>query len=490
MAARTFSCVSIRLSPGAGCGVIEDRGFAAPCRVQGPSPLLNHFGKFRCFWLAALLLLRASAPAVAGGGPNIVFILADDLGYGDLGCYGHPTIRTPALDRMAAEGMQFTQFYSASSVCSPSRAALMTGRLPVRFGLNAVLPPVTRRGVPSTELTLGELLQSAGYATACIGKWHLGRLTRYLPLQNGFDRYFGLPYSNDMSRLTNHALFYRLRVIPPLPLLHGNDVIEEEPDQRQLTRRYTEKAVRFLHDAAASGKPFFLYLPHTAPHPPLFVGEAFRGRSARGLYGDSVEEIDWSTGEILRTIAELGLDENTLVMFTSDNGPWLAKHEAGGSAGLFREGKGSTWEGGLRVPLIARWPGHVPAGIRTPAFATMMDILPTLAALAGAALPDDRIYDGADISDVLFRNAPGREPEIFFWMRHELRAVRKGPWKLHLITNHPASGSRRATHLTTPLLYNVLADPGESHDLAAEHPDVVDELLRLIERHRKTIIYR
>ncbi len=439
-----------------------------------------------CWLLLPALALPAHAARYAGSRPNIVLILADDLGYGDLGVYGHPTIRTPNLDRMAREGMQLMQFYSASSLCSPSRAALMTGRLPVRFGMNAVLPPVTNRGMPDSELTMGEALQRAGYLTSLIGKWHLGRKRRYLPLYHGFHRFFGLPYSNDMSRKNNpkHPI-YRLRVVPPLPLIEGIYVIEQEPDQSLLTQRFTEHALRFMRFAVEVRKqPFFLYLAHIAPHPPLHPGERFRGRSPRGLYGDVVEELDWSVGKVLAEIRRLGIDEETLVVFTSDNGPWLAKKEHGGSPGPFREGKGSTWEGGVRMPFIARWPGRIPAGVKSRAFVTMMDLLPTFAALAGVELPDDRVYDGRDVSDVLFENAPGREPRIFLWIRQELRAYRRGAWKLHVITNYPANGTRKTTIHDPPLLYNVEQDPGERFDVAAEHPDIVKRMLADMEAHR------
>jgi arylsulfatase len=413
--------------------------------------------------------------------------MADDLGYGDLASYGHPTIRTPNLDQMAREGMRFTQFYSASSLCSPSRAALLTGRLPVRFGLNSVLPPVSGRGIPASEMTIGELLQSAGYLTACIGKWHLGRKDRYLPVRNGFDVFFGLPYSNDMSRPNNKNFFYRLSVVPKLPLMRGTEVIEREPDQSQLTRRYTEESIRFIRRAAAEAAPFFLYLPHTFPHIPLAASESFRGRSAAGLYGDTVEEIDWSVGEILSALEELELDRRTAVFFTSDNGPWLAKTTQGGSAGPLREGKGSTWEGGVRVPLIARWPGRIPAGVTTRAVATTMDFAPTFVHLAGVRLPEDRPYDGADITDILLENSPGAERVVFFWVQQELRAVRYGRWKLHFMSNQPRNGTRATATHDPPLLYNLLTDPGEKYNVAAERSDVVQEILAHVAKHRKTI---
>jgi len=453
---------------------------------------LHHF-----FIWAGVLAAAFSAPVSAADGgwagsrPNVVLIVADDLGYGDLACYGNPGIRTPNLDRMAREGMKFTQFATASPLCSPSRAALMTGRLPIRYGLDRVLSPVARRGIPKSELTLGELFRSAGYATACIGKWHLGRLPKFLPTRNGFDYYFGIPYSNDMSRKSNpHHPLYRWKLVPPLPLMRDEKIIEREPDQDLLTQRYTEEAIRFMRTSHAEGKRFFLYLPHTAPHPPLHASARFRGRSRRGLYGDVVEELDWSTGEILRTVRELGLDETTLVMFTSDNGPWLAKKQDGGSPGLFHEGKGSTWEGGVRVPFIARWPGKIPAGVTSEAFATAMDLLPTFARLAGITLPAGRAYDGVDLSPVLFQNSPGREALLFYWVGHQLRAVRKGPWKLHVITNSPSNHTRATKRRNPPLLFNVLEDPSEAYDVAADHPGLVKELLDLMKEHKKEVFHR
>ncbi len=364
----------------------------------------------------------------------------------------------------------------------------MTGRLPIRFGLNSVLSPITKRGLPLEELSLGEVLQKGGYATACVGKWHLGRAPKFLPTRRGFERYFGIPYSNDMSRKSNPGNpIYRLRFVPPLPLMRGETVVEEEPDQALLTQRYTQEAVEFIEESHRAGRPFFLYLAHTAPHPPLHASARFLGKSLRGLYGDVVEELDWSTGEILRRLQELGIDEKTLVMFSSDNGPWLAKNSDGGSPGLLREGKGSTWEGGVRVPFIARWPGKVPARVDTQAFATLMDVLPTCARLAGLELPGDRIYDGSHISDVLFDNAAGREPLVFLWVGRQLRAMRKGPWKLHVITNEPANGTRETVRHNPPLLYQLLEDPSEKYDVAEAHPDIVRELLGLMDEHRRAI---
>ena len=356
-------------------------------------------------------LLPAAQSLAAAQHPNIVIIFADDLGYGDLGVYGHPSIRTPNLDRMAADGIRFTQFYSAASVCSPSRAALLTGRLPIRTGVNQVLVPWSKGGLPQEEITIADALKRTGYATACVGKWHLGHLRHHLPAHHGFDRYFGIPYSNDMSRATaGHPNFIkRLEEHPGTqgtPLIRGEEIIETEPDQRQLTPRYTAEAIRFLRDSVRTQKPFFLYMPHTFPHTPLFASDRFRGKSARGLYGDVVEELDWSVGEIRRTIAELGVERNTLIVFTSDNGPWLIKKQEGGSAGLLRDGKGSTWEGGMREPFIACWPSRIPAGVVTQAFGTTMDLFPTALKLAGVPLPADRVYDGADLSGCCSKTSP------------------------------------------------------------------------------------
>lgn len=412
----------------------------------------------------------ALAPAPAAR-PNIVVIFADDLGYGDLGCYGHPIIRTPNLDRMAQEGMRFTQFYSAAPVCTPSRVALMTGRLPGRSGLTRVLNPKSTGGLAASEITIAEALKPLGYATVIVGKWHLGHRPEYLPTRHGFDSYFGIPYSNDMS---------------PMPLVRDDQVIEEKPDQNFLTQRYTEEATKFIRASTKARKPFFAYLPHTFPHVPLHASPKFRGKSPRGLYGDVVEELDWSVGEVLKTLRETGADRNTLVVFSSDNGPWLVKKQDGGSAGLLREGKASTWEGGMREPFLARWPGRIPANVVTPAFGTLMDIFPTAVKISGAKMPADREYDGADLSPVLFENSPGREPLHFYYNAEDLRAARKGPWKLHLATNEPATGGGLSKH-EPPLLYNLTVDPSEKYNVAAENPAVLQELLALAARHRQTM---
>ncbi len=414
--------------------------------------------------------------------PNIVIIYADDLGYGDLGCYGHPVNRTPNLDRMAAEGMRFTQFYSAAAVCTPSRAALLTGRLPVRSGLTRVLSPFSTGGVPDSEILLAEALKEAGYSTAIVGKWHLGWQKQFLPARHGFDHYFGIPYSNDMSPPTNPA--QRWQTAPPTPLLRGDSVIEQEPDQTQITRRYTEEATGWIRVQARSRRPFFLYLPHTMVHTPLHASKRFQGASGRGLYGDVLEELDWSVGEVLRAIREEGADDNTLVMFSSDNGPWLIQKQAGGSAGLLREGKGSTWEGGVREPFIARWPGRIPAGVVSHAFGSTMDLFPTCVKLAGGAPPAGRVIDGEDLGPALFDKRQDREAMMFHYADTEVHAVRKGPWKLHLATQSPESNRPQSEKQNPPLLFHLLHDPSEKYNVADSHPHVVKDLLALVERHK------
>jgi arylsulfatase A len=431
--------------------------------------------------LALLLLAACAAPSQeTARPPNFVILFADDLGYGDLGCFGHPTIRTPRLDRMADEGLKLTQFYSAASVCTPSRAALLTGRLPVRSGMcsdrRRVLFPDSGGGLPESEITLAQALKRRGYASACIGKWHLGHLPQYLPLRRGFDHYFGIPYSNDMH---NPA-----RGDPPLPLYRGDEIVEQPAVQESLTRRYTEEAVAFIRKHRE--RPFFVYLPYTFPHVPLHASERFRGKSPRGLYGDVVEELDWSAGEILDALRELGLAENTLVFFTSDNGPWLTQKLHGGSAGLLREGKGSTWEGGMRVPAIAWWPGRIPAGKVSATVASTLDLLPTCLALAGAELPADRAIDGADLRPLLLGAAEGPARPFFYYRGTRLMAARKGPWKAHFHTQ-PGYGAPRAQAHDPPLLFHLDRDPSEAYDLAAEHPEAIAELLAEVERHRAAL---
>lgn len=401
--------------------------------------------------------------------PNIIVIYVDDLGYGDLGCYGS-NIRTPNLDRMAAEGARFTHFYSANPLCSPSRAALLTGRYPTRTGVTRVLLPEDEIGLPASETTLAQVLKSSGYKTMCIGKWHLGSVPEFLPTNRGFDEYFGIPYSNDMN---------------PRVLLHNTEVVEREATLETLTPRYTEQALRFI-ERSRDG-PFFLYLPHTYPHIPLAASPKFRHHSAEGLYGDVVEELDWSVGEVLSALKKQGLDENTLVMFSSDNGPWYQ-----GSAGLLRGRKGSTYEGGVREPFIARYPGRIPPGIVCENVASTIDVVPTVVKLTGAPAPRNPL-DGIDIWPLLSGQAKTLEREAFLYFDNvNVQCARRGRYKLHIsryntfaFSPAPANG-RVNLPLKKPELYDVVNDPEESYDVAPEHPDIVADLQARIERLMQT----
>jgi arylsulfatase A len=418
----------------------------------------------------APFLARAMAPPKP---PNIVFIYADDLGYGDLGVYGSH-IRTPNLDQMSAEGVRFTQFYSANPVCSPSRAALLTGRYPTRTGVPKVLFPTDTTGLDDSETTIAQMLKQQDYSTICIGKWHLGHLPHYLPTNRGFDEYYGIPYSNDMT---------------PRPLLHGVgqnlEQLEEPAKLETLTPRYTEQAVRFIEHS--KDRPFFLYMPHTFPHIPLAASSRFRGKSGLGLYGDVIEELDWSVGEVMRTIKRNGLDNNTLVMFSSDNGPWYQ-----GSPGRLRGRKGMTYEGGVREPFLARFPGHIPAGQTCKGVAGTIDILPTLAKLTGAPLPKLPL-DGIDIWPLLSGQRASLEREaLLYFDGWNLQCARLGKWKLHfarynsmVYTPAPSSG-RLNLPLKSPELYDIENDADESYDAAAENPTVVAEILQHVERLLQT----
>jgi arylsulfatase A-like enzyme len=440
---------------------------------------------------ALFAILALAVPASAADRPNLIVIFADDLGYGDLGCYGHPTIRTPNLDRMAAEGMKFTSFYSAACVCTPSRAALLTGRLPIRSGMcsdtRRVLFPDSLGGLPASEITLAEALKAQGYATACVGKWHLGHRPEFLPTRHGFDSYFGIPYSNDMDRRGTSPKGKAAFRDPKadywnVPLLRNEDEVQRPADQSTLTKRYTEEAVKFIR--ASKERPFFLYLPHTMPHVPLFASKDFAGKSPRGLFGDVVEELDWSVGQVLSALREEKLDQKTLVVFTSDNGPWLTYGQQGGSAGILREGKGSTWEGGMRVPGIAWWPGTVPAGVTTQELASTLDLFPTAVRLAGGELPADRPLDGFDIAPVLTGKGPSPRDTMFYYRGTKLYAVRHGPWKAHLITRSGYGPDMAAEH-EVPQLYHLGRDPGEKIDVSKDHPDVLTAIRQIVEKHRQ-----
>lgn len=416
--------------------------------------------------LVSLLLVwsatvRGAESPAAAGKPNMILILADDLGYGDIGPYGSKLNRTPHLDRMAREGMKLTSFY-ANPVCTPSRAQFMTGCYAKRVSMPHVLFPSNPTGLSTKEQTVASLLKSQGYSTMCIGKWHLGDQREFLPTRHGFDHYFGLPYSNDMQKS------------PPLPLVRDETVIEAPAVQDSIIARYTQEAVKFITDNKS--RPFFLYLPHTAVHVPLHPGGDFRGKSGNGTYGDWVEELDWSVGRILQTLRELGLDSNTLVVFTSDNGPWLAKGKEAGIAGPLRGGKGSTWEGGVREPTIAWWPGRIPTGAECGATMGNIDILPTFVKLGGGQSPSDRVIDGRDIGPLLLGQTKESPHEAYFYFVGEtLKAVRSGPWKLSL-----GDGAVKKKDTSTTSLYNIDADIGESKDVAAENPEVVKRLMGYI----------
>jgi arylsulfatase A-like enzyme len=432
----------------------------------------------------------AEEPARADRPPNVVIILADDQGYADIGCYGAKDFATPNLDRMAREGVRFTDFYVAQPVCSASRAALLTGCYPNRIGILNALGPKDTHGISDNEKTLAELLKSRGYATAIYGKWHLGHHTRFLPTRHGFDDYFGLPYSNDMWPKHPTDKF------PDLPLIEGEKVIELNPDQTKLTTWYTERAVKFIEKN--KDRPFFLYVPHNMPHVPLHVSAKFAGKSKQGLYGDVIMEIDWSVGEILAALSKHGLDEKTLVIYTSDNGPWLSYGNHAGNAGPLREGKKTTWEGGIRLPYIARWQGKIPAGTVCHEPAMTIDILPTVAKLAGAELPKHPI-DGLDIWPLMSGKPGAKSPHeaLYFYWQHHLQAVRSGRWKLHFphkfdtLAGKPGGKDGKPAEYTeqkTALaLYDLESDVGETKNVADQHPDVVRRLEALAEKAREEL---
>jgi arylsulfatase A len=414
-------------------------------------------------------LINSSKPK-----PNIILILADDLGYGDIGSYGSTTIKTPNIDSMAQQGAKFNEFYAASPVCTPSRAGLLTGRYPIRQGIHQVFYPESFQGMDPEEITIAELLKDAGYATGLVGKWHLGHHDKYMPWNQGFDEFFGLPYSNDMG-----GLYY----------FRNREIDFTEIDQRLLTQTYTEEALKFID--THQSEPFFLYLAHNMPHVPLYASAEFEGKSEGGLYGDTVEEIDWSVGQILARLERLGLTENTLVIFTSDNGPWLVMDVAGGSAGILREGKQYTFEGGMRVPAIAYWPNTIDPGTEPPGIATMMDWLPTFANMADVPLPSDRAIDGKDISGLLTGTGSRADQELFYYMNGELRAYRSGQWKIKLpFKGQPRFLSWIQNGFVAPhelLLFNLATDPAEDKNLAADNPELVTSMLADIDNFKVSL---
>ncbi len=405
--------------------------------------------------------------------PNFIIVYADDMGYGDLGVYGHPNIRTPYLDRMAREGVRFTNYYSASPACTASRYALLTGKYPPRAGFRWVLSPKDPRGIHAREHLLPEYLKEVGYKTAMFGKWHLGSTkTSYLPTANGFDEYIGLPYSNDM--------------IPPkypdIALLDGTDTLEMNPDQSKLTKFYTDKAITYIQKNKKD--PFFVYIPYAMPHTPLFPGAAFEGKSKRGAYGDVVEELDHYMGKLMSFLKKEKLDKNTYVIFTSDNGPWLTQKDKGGSAGLFRDGKGSTWEGGMREPFIVWGHRSLPQGSVVDEVFTALDILPSFVRKAGVNTLVNPI-DGQDLGYLFTQKGMGRDVFFYFGLNHELFAVRKGHWKLHVKTYSQLQIDYFKG--TLPLLFNLNEDPSEKYNVASGHADVIEELAQLIHQKEEEI---
>jgi arylsulfatase A-like enzyme len=434
--------------------------------------------------LSLLLAFLAICPAMAEKSPpNFVIIFIDDMGYGDIGPYGATKQKTPNLDRMANEGMKLTSFYAAP-VCSVSRAQLLTGCYGARISVPAVYSPGGNNGLNPKEHTIAERLKQKGYATMCIGKWHVGDQPEFLPTKQGFDHYFGIPYSNDMqirSSESGQAV---------VPLLRDDKVAELLTDEQQshIVKRYTDEAVRFITDS--KDKPFLLYLPHTAIHTPIYPGEAFRGKSSNGRVGDWIEEVDWSTGRILDTLRDLKLSDNTLVIFTSDNGPWLVKGADSGSAGPLRGGKGSTWEGGMRVPTIAWWPGKIAPNSKVDAIAGTIDLLPTTVALAGGTLPEKPVIDGRDLSPLLLGKTQISPREAhYYFQRYQLQAVRQGPWKLALAPQNETMGRdvEPDAQTKTPRLYNLDSEIGEKTNVAEAHPEIVAKLTALAEKMNSEI---
>jgi arylsulfatase A len=465
--------------------------------------MMNRLLSLFCFSLA----LAATAATDRSSTPNLVIIFCDDLGYADVGCFGAKGYKTPNLDRMAREGIRFTRFYDAQPVCSASRAALMTGCYPSRVGIQGALAPNAKIGLSSNEMTFAEMVKQSGYATAIFGKWHIGHHPQFLPTRHGFDEYFGLPYSNDMWPWQPDFLNLppeerkRRPGYPELPMIEGERVVIPSvtpEDQTQLTTWYTERAVKFIEKN--KDRPFFLYVPHSMPHVPLHVSDKFKGKTARGLFGDVIEEIDWSVGQILGALKKCKLGESTLVIFTSDNGPWLCYGNHAGSALPLREGKGTCWDGGVRVPFIARWPGKIPKGSVCKEPAMTIDLLPTFARLIGAELPKHKI-DGLDIWPLLSGDRKAKNPHESYWFwygNNNLEAVMSGKWKLQLPHTYRTLGGQPAGRDGVPApyqmrkiekaeLYDLDNDISETTDLADKHPDVVKRLEAYAEQAREEL---
>lgn len=459
---------------------------------------------------ASLVSMNATAqktPAFKPATPNIVLILIDDMGYGDIGRTGANQYETPNLNRLADQGMQFTWYYSPQAVSSASRAGLLTGCYPNRIGISGALMPWAQVGINSEETTIAEMLKTKGYHTSIIGKWHLGHLEEFLPLQHGFDEYYGIPYSNDMWPVDFDGVPIHLKdttsnkmKYPILPLIEGNDKVGEVrtlADQDKLTTTYTERAVKFIEQHKK--ERFFLYLPHSMVHIPLGVSEKFRGKSKQGMYGDVMMEIDWSIGEIMKALKKNGLDNNTLVIFTSDNGPWLNFGNHAGTTGGLREGKGTSWEGGQRVPCIMRWPGVIPEGDICNKIACAIDILPTLASITGAPLPDKKI-DGVSLLPLLLgdKTASPRHNFYYYYQQNSLEGVQKDYWKLVLphkgisyVGVEPGKdgwpGKTVNITITEAELYDLRRDPGERYNVSGVYPEIVKELQVIAEEARQDL---
>lgn len=445
--------------------------------------------------LAALLI---HAAAFAADTPNIVIINMDDMGYADIGAFGAQGYKTPNIDRLAAEGRKFTNFHVAQPVCSASRCGLMTGCYPNRLGIHGALAPNAKHGISDKEMTLAQLVKQKNYATCAIGKWHLGSLKQFLPLQHGFDEYYGLPYSNDMWPYHPERPKSGKGGFPKLPLIEGNEVINPDvthEDQTHLTTDYTTHAVKFIEKNKY--KPFFVYLAHSMVHVPLHVSDKFKGKSGKGLFGDVMMEVDWSVGQVLDSLKENGVEKNTLVIFTSDNGPWLSYGDHAGSAGPLREGKGTNWEGGTRVSCLMRWPGHIPAGTTSDMMLMTIDILPTLAHLIGGKLPDHKI-DGLNVWPVISGDAPNpHEFYAFYYEQNQLQAITSsdGKWKLQLPHTYRTLGGEpggkdgipakyKQAKLEQPELYDLYTDISESQNMTEKNPDMVKKLEGYAEQMR------
>ncbi len=447
---------------------------------------INTYSKYSLAALGALSLNSHSAFSKDPQKPNIIVIFCDDLGYGDLSCYGHPTIHTPNIDRMAAEGQKWTSFYVSSSVSSPSRAGLLTGRSGVRTGLYGdklgVFFPHSAKGFSdSGEKTIASKLQQGGYTTALIGKWHLGHREKDMPWNFGFERFWGTPFSNDMSRKEQLLMNPRSGYNHRLPIYDQDSIVEWEPDQNYFTQRITQKSIEFIEQNRRD--PFFLYIAQPMPHLPVYASPDFRGKSPRGLYGDSVEELDWSVGEILKALKENKLDKNTLVIFTSDNGPWLECGHDGGSAGHLRKGKGTPYEGGFRVPCVMWGEMLEPAVIRD--MASTLDLFPTFVEMAGMELDGGIVYDGESLMEVFTKAKDGPREEFFYYIGSTLCAYRKGEYKIHVKANPSGYATKAERENFTLQLYNIDYDPEERYNIAEANPQIVEQMLEDIKQHQR-----